>query len=210
MEYGLTPSLYSGSDEAAVKRRTVAKGALMPMPTFFVGSTGRYVQRRLMEKDGENYYASGCMYYDNAMLVAHTLGYMLAKGLHYEEGLKLVTEMRETKFQGCLGRVQIEKDTNDNILGEFSYYNLQDSNDSETLQLVNVATFSPYKTQRFTLIAKVQWSRIAIAIFEILPFYLQGNLSEWVYAWGLRYIQLLSLSLQESDGGYSPRNVSRN
>jgi hypothetical protein len=157
MEYGLTPRLYSGSDEAAVKRRTVAKGALMPMPTFFVGSTGRYVQRRLMEKDGENYYASGCMYYDNAMLVAHTLGYMLAKGLHYEQGLKLAKEMRETKFQGCLGRVQIEKGTNDNIPGEFSYYNLQDSNDSETLQLVNIATFSPYKTQRFTLIARVQW-----------------------------------------------------
>lgn len=156
MEYGLSPGYYSGLDEVAVKRRTVAAGALMPMPTLFVGSKGRYVQRRLMEIDGDNYYASGCMYYDNAMLIAHTLGYMLAKGLHYEQGLQLAKEMRETRFVGCFGRVQIEKGTNDNIPGEFSYYNLQSSGDSET-QLVSIATLSPYKTQRFTMVAPVQW-----------------------------------------------------
>ena len=155
--YGLSYTYVAGEGELYYKIRVVCKGAISFLPSYFSGKTGAKVRQALIAVDGENYYPNSCGYYDCALLVSHSLDYMIARGLHYERGQDLVSAMRGTRFVGCIGRVQIEQGTNDNIPGDSTILNLHYDEGKDTVELLTVASYSPDKAVMFHITGNVQW-----------------------------------------------------
>lgn len=92
------------------------------------------------------------------MLVAHAVDYMLYKGLHFEQGKKLIKVMRTTRFSGCLGTIKIENGTNDIRLNEFSLINVHLQGENNTLVMVEAAIYSPTRMQLFIILPELQFS----------------------------------------------------
>ena len=154
---GLSNTLYGGSDAASIKRRTVIKGAMMVSDRYFSGAEGPRVRDLLRERVGEKYDPVSCVHYDNAMLVAHSVDYMLVRGRHYEHGLELIKAMRTTRFHGCGGIIQIEPGSNDRRPGDYSVLNAHINETTGALELVEAAIYSPLKMQLFTLLPALQF-----------------------------------------------------
>lgn len=149
---GLSYANYAGGDDVSRKARTVARGAMQISNRLFSGQEGPRVKTLLTAFGKNNIDFSCCARYDSAMLVTHAVHYMLFKGLVFEEGQQLIRVMRKTRFQGCQGPVQIESDSNDIRLGEFSVMNAHLIGENETLELVEAAIFSPERIQVFSIL----------------------------------------------------------
>lgn len=155
--YALSQTYYEGKDEGAKKRRQIIHGAIKIYPKLYVGSVGRKAKELLIAADGTSFFTEGCLFYDNAMLVAHALDYMVQKGLHYEDGWALVRTMRDTRFVGCAGRIQIETGSNDLVPSDQVILNLQYNATNDSVVIKPVATYSPFKVQLFNFTDKIQW-----------------------------------------------------
>lgn len=156
LNYGLTYTLYAGSDPVSVKRRQVFKGAMMVTDFYFGGAEGPRVRDLLVRAVGVSD-PLGCLHYDNVMLGVHAVQFMLARGLHFEQGRELVRVMRKTRFNGCIGVNQIEEGSNDRLAGDYSILSAQLVGENETLKLVDVALYSPARAQLFTLFPTLQF-----------------------------------------------------
>jgi len=155
--YGLAFPFYAGPFSSAWKRRNAASGALLFSQSYFIGPEGERVKQLLTAVDDRNYEPVGCAMYDSAMLLLHAVKSMLARGLHFEVGTDLMEQIRETRFVGCTGVVQLESGTNDNIVSEYSVISLQYNQQNDTLSLKNTATYSPTRVVLFTMSKDVQF-----------------------------------------------------
>lgn len=167
--YALSQTYYEGKDEAARKRRQIIHGAIKIYPQLYVGPVGKTAKDQLMAADGSSFFTEGCLFYDNAMLVAHALDYMVEKGLHYEDGLALVRTMRDTRFVGCAGRIQIEAGSNDLIPSDQVILNLQYNETHDSVAIHPVATYSPFKVRLFNITAQIQWPDGSDSFSDTIP-----------------------------------------
>ena len=126
-------------------------GGMMFYDHYFTGAEGERIRNLFIERDGKKYEPVGCVFYDSALLVAHAVEFMLMRGLLYEDGESLVHIMRQTRFVGCMGTIQIEEGTNDKRPGDYSVLNAHVGPNS-TLTLVDGAYFSPSKSTLFTIL----------------------------------------------------------
>ena len=163
--YGLSYTYFRANSVSAHKRKAVFKGALMFYDRYFSGAEGPRVKQLLRAADGKDYDPFSCVYYDSSMLVAHAVSFMLATGLHYESGRELITEMRKTRFNGCIGIVQFEGESNNRRPGDFSVANLHVTGANETVEIVDAALYSPSKVQLFTLFPSLQFPDETSAAF---------------------------------------------
>ena len=150
LTYGLSYTLYSGSNPANLKRLSLINGAFMFYDRYFSGPEGPKVKQKLIDLDGNRYNPLSCVHYDNVMLTVHAVDYMLAKGGHYEEPWELVREMRTTRFGGCAGVIQIEPGGNDRRPGDYSLLNAHADAQTGSFDLVEAIIYSPTKVQLFT------------------------------------------------------------
>ena len=155
--YGLSYTYFQTNPESAHKRKAIFKGALMFYDRYFSGAEGQRTIQLLKASVGENYHPMSCVYYDSAMLVAHAVSYMLARGLNYEDGRELIAEMRKTRFSGCIGTIQFESGSNNRRSGDYSVANLHVTGDNETVEIVDAALYSPSKIQLFTIFPSFQF-----------------------------------------------------
>jgi len=155
--YGLSNAQFGGSDEVSMKRRSIIRGAMMVIDRHFSGTEGPRVKHLLQEIDGDKYDPVSCVHYDNAMLVAHSVDFMLARGMHYERGRELMKIMRTTRFNGCGGIIQIDPGSNDRRPGDYSVLNAHINETTGKLELVEAAIYSPSKIQLFTFLPTLQF-----------------------------------------------------
>jgi len=206
--YGLSQTYYEGKDESARKRRQIMHGAIKIYPQLYVGPVGRKTRDQLMAADGSSFFTEGCLFYDSALLVAHALDYMVERGRHYEDGLDLVRVMRETRFVGCAGRIQIEAGRNDLIPTDQVILNLQYTAADDSVAIHPVATYSPFKVQLFNITAKIQWPdgkdtfSDTIPMDPLCPYYAkdiseskQGKVVGFSVCFGFAAVQMLTIVL---------------
>ena len=146
------------SDKGYIGRRIVNKGGLLFFPSLFVGKVGKSVRKRLIAKDGNQYFPNTCLYYDAAMLYFHATDYLLEKGQDYEDPFTIIAAMRTTRFQGCSGRVKISHDSNDRDPGEVHIYNFQYDRSTDEFEIKLVGSYNPFITQPYSQLSNaIQW-----------------------------------------------------
>ena len=155
--YGLSYSLYAGSDTSFWKRRQVIKGAMMFYDRYFIGKEGSYVRKLLFEADGLNYDPVSCALYDSVMLLLQALKFMLMSGLHYEDGYALMQQIRNSRLIGCLGALQLGKGSNERTPGDYSILNAKYDEEKDTLVLEDAAVYSPVKVQMYNISSEIMF-----------------------------------------------------
>ncbi|CAG9319135.1 unnamed protein product [Blepharisma stoltei] len=107
----------AGKDDIyAWKRIAVGIPTFRMLPQNWVGKKGANIKEKItsMYKEPTNSYT--CPYYDGIYIIAHALDYMINRGQDYTDPYKLEAAIRNQQFQGCTGKVTIEKGTNDRIV----------------------------------------------------------------------------------------------
>ena len=145
------------TEEEDFKIRNIVHGSLIFFEKYFMGGEGPLVKKAMMDLEGSNFVEVTCLLFDHAMLIAHAVGFMLARGQHFEDGVELAKTIRFIRFNGCLGVIKIEAGTNDKRAGDFSVINVQVSEDFSTLSLIEGGVYSPTKIQLFTLQPDLQF-----------------------------------------------------
>mmetsp|Transcript_24036 Transcript_24036/g.23794 ORF Transcript_24036/g.23794 Transcript_24036/m.23794 type:complete len:141 (-) Transcript_24036:385-807(-) len=109
-------TIIGGNDTYLYKRLEVGVPMFRMIQQNWVGEIGEKAKAKVMATYKEPTNAFTCPYYDGVYLLAHALDYMINRGQDYTDTKKLEAVIRIQQFQGCTGRVTIEKGTNDRIV----------------------------------------------------------------------------------------------
>ncbi|CAG9318585.1 unnamed protein product [Blepharisma stoltei] len=122
-------------------------GASMTTLVFsnWVGEVGKDAFSRYLDKYKKEPNLYACAYYDAVYFIAKALDYMITKGQDYTDPWKLMSVIRLTKFEGCMGPASIESESNDR---NFQMYTIQsmkvDKNGS--IAIYPVGYLKPFST----------------------------------------------------------------
>ncbi|CAG9336096.1 unnamed protein product [Blepharisma stoltei] len=92
-----------------------------------------------------------CYYVDAAYLISNALDYMINRGDDYTDPSKLMKAIRSTRFDGCSGKVSIEKDSNDRIVDWLIIQGAKTSEDGNA-QVYTIGNFRPFSSQVISII----------------------------------------------------------
>ncbi|CAG9319093.1 unnamed protein product [Blepharisma stoltei] len=134
------------NDTFRSKRLEIAVPMIELDPSSWVGNVGKDIKSRFISTYNEAPNSFACQYADGAYLIAYALDYMINRGQDYTNPYKLDSAIRNQQFQGCTGRVSIEKGSNDRIVDALDIaVNKLSSND--TVIIDYIGKYMPYSTQ---------------------------------------------------------------
>ena len=163
---GLSSSLVNGTGEEVYKRRVVTKGAMQFYPRTFLSREGERVRQLMIAKDGKNYFANGCFYFDSVALYLHALDYMINAGLDYENLNVTMKAMRGTHFHGCAGLISIAPGTNERSQDEYSLINVKYFEGNDTSVVEEVMYYNPFSATLINIFKPIQWPDNSTGIYQ--------------------------------------------
>ena len=150
----LMPSLFVGTGESVRKRKELLSGAVQIYPGAFIGTMGKDIEERFIQRYGVKPPHFACTNYDGVLLLAHTLDYLRAIGADYEQTEVLSHELRKARFTGCSGDVSLQD--GDRLPSVFDIQNAVVS-DSGEVEIQVVGTYTPLSTVLFTFSSNITW-----------------------------------------------------
>ncbi|CAG9328020.1 unnamed protein product [Blepharisma stoltei] len=139
--------------EVYIKRKELMNGLLYFEVLTYYGSVGERLKTKLFQTYGA---ASDimCLYYDATYLGANALDTLISLGINLNSSMISKT-IRNIKFTGCSGKVQIDKYGNDRSSIVFGIYNLVQVNSSWTMRLCGI--YDPYNVAIYQIIYSFSW-----------------------------------------------------
>ena len=132
-------------------------GAFISFPMSFLGHEGKRIYHDLKRQYRVEPPSGMCLFYDSGMLVAHALDFLIEHGEDAEDGFKVNSALRTTRFTGCTGVVYIDPDSNDRSQMDFLVQNLQYYAENDTWRLVPALRYSPTSLTMVTRLNDFQW-----------------------------------------------------
>lgn len=145
----------SSSTEVVAKRMAIALYSFSFEQTSFAGPLGEASYKVITEATQTPASSGQCQYFDSCYLLAYALHAMILRGEDYEVHAELDSQLRDTTFYGCTGKVAIDKDSNDRRDQDSDVFNLQKIDG--IYQSVLVLTVSPTSIQLASEIAPFIW-----------------------------------------------------
>lgn len=136
-----------------------------------MGTVGRRIKQKLIERDGNGVIPNTCFFYDGAFLYFHATDYLLERGIDYEDPYEIVAAMRGSYFHGCSGFFKIEKGSNDRDSSVIAMINFQYDTESDKYVLKVVGSHDPYSAQPYKLTSPIQWPDGQRSYADIKPNY---------------------------------------
>ncbi|CAG9328021.1 unnamed protein product [Blepharisma stoltei] len=139
--------------KAFLKRKELMDGLLYFGSLTYYGSVGERLKTELLSTYGMAPDIM-CLYYDAAYLGAHGLDTLISLGINLNSTM-ISKAIRNIKFTGCTGKIQIDKNANDRSTVVFGIYNLVQINSTWTMRLCGI--YDPDAVNFYQTVHSMSW-----------------------------------------------------